>query len=185
MKRIKWLISGVVVLTILCFFVVPKVSAQALDGQWFRLSCVLKAYEVLPTGEFEKFNAKFVAYLGFTYIMTNVDGSRNYDLAVWTETAPGTWTNSFNINHNTIIANENFLSDLNLHFVGEGGVVPDTGPWVEVFITPAIIPTRRNISFIATGEVSAGLSDLGNEIYGGITIKGVNVDPTKLPFMIP
>jgi hypothetical protein len=181
MKRIKWLISGLIVLTILCV-AVPNVSAQAWDGQWFRLACLLKSYEVDPaTGTFEKLNARFTAYLGFGVSTANLDGSRTYPLAVWTETAPDTWTNSFSTNATTIVANENFISDLNLVFVGEGGVFPGTGPYIETYVTPAIIPMRRNISFIATGEVYFGLND-GNQVYGSVTIKGTNVDPSKLPF---
>jgi len=181
MKRMKWLISGLVVLTILCFFVVPKVSAQAWDGKWVRLSCVVKAYEVNPgTGAFEKHNTKFTAYLGFTDLGPGVAGGlRRYALAVWTETAPGTWTSSTPTPEDTVPANENFFSDIQLYFqLGGGEGIP---PYILVNITPAIIQSRRNLSFVAEGEVVYGIIDL-HQIYGGITIKGVSVDPSKLPF---
>jgi hypothetical protein len=175
MKKIKWLISGFVVLSMLCFFTVSMASAQAFDNKWLKLNCQLKSYEVDPvTGDFERLNARFTAYLYLTFIEVNVDGSRTYTWDIWTETAPGVWTNSYSTQASSIIANENFFSDRYLRFNGEGGV------FIDVYVTAFINNTRFNTSLKATGEVYYGESDLGNEIYGSISINGTST--SRLPF---
>ena len=178
MKKLNVLLSAFVALALLLVFSTPSAKAQLLNDVWFKLKLSTKGYLVDPgTGDYSKqnFSESFYMHLVFN--------DPDYNIDVYTETAPDTWTNVYNTSESTIDANENFFSDLYLYLEGDGG------DYIEIYHTPFIaIKTDSLGAFVkakykGVGEVFFGEFDGGaQEYYGYAQIQGKSIDASKLPF---
>lgn len=178
MKKLNVFLCGFVALALLLVVSTPSAKAQLLDDVWFKMKVSAKGYLVDPvTGDYSKKNLSGKFYMHFVY------NAGSYDIDVYTETAPGTWTNSYSTSESTIAANENFFSDFYLELYGEGG------DYIEIYHTPFIkIKTDgagafAKATYNGVGEVLYGEFDGGaQEYYGYAKIKGKSKDASKLPF---
>jgi hypothetical protein len=177
MRRAKLVVITVVALSLLCFFTIPMASAQPLNNLWFKLNVKLQGYTV--DGATEKFRLRGVAYMHLHW--DDVAGA--YDLRVYTELLPDFWVISYS--YDNWDGNDNFeyfFPDLYLELVGEDGFL------VRFYHTAAITVRRdrggvfRSATYQGWGEVVGGDDGFGNTIFGGITIKGKTIDPSKRPF---
>ena len=165
MKRTNHLGLRVVIVTILFFVSMAAVSAQSLDGKWFRLQCQVTSLRVDPaTGNFVQYNFGFKAYVHFTYVTAIAPRGSVYHCDVWTQQSPGNWVVSTSTNRSTPSFSENFTQDWNIQFYTKEGVT------VHTFVTPhfSVFP---NV-FKAGGEIYDGTDSQGNAIFGWILISG-------------
>jgi len=176
MRHAKLLITTVVALSLLCFFTIPTASAQPLDGLWFRLNGQFQGYTVDPgTGGAAGRRVGGIAYLGFVW-----NGVDAYNYEVYTEQAPGVWSLSTSGSYMPTL--EYYFPDWEWTWWGEGGL------FVTFYQTAAITPARwgSGLRYRGWGEVYDGDDGLGNMLYGGVTITGRSIDPSRLPpFTVP
>jgi hypothetical protein len=169
MRRSKLLIATVVALSLLCFFTIPTASAQPLDGVWFKLNGRFQGYAVNPiSGNAERSKGRGIAYLGFLW-----NGVSLYSYAVYTQQDVG-WAYSSGGEYTPDF--DYFFTDWHWDWLGEGGFS------INIYHTAGITPAARGFRYQGWGEVVDGDDGDGNILYGGVSIKGRSIDPSKLPF---
>jgi len=176
----KGLLVGMLVLGIVCFASKPALAVSPLlDGLWFKLKAAVQGYVVdKGTGDIVKQNFTVPFYMGFVW---NTD---KYDVRLFTETAPGVWTNTYSTTKVTITYNENFFSDFQLKVY-----VNNDTDYIGTYHTPYIkyvfadTGGVKKATYSGTGEVYDGSFVAGaSAYYGSVKITGTTVDVSKLPF---
>jgi len=158
-----------------------SVSAQALDGQWFKLKISVKGYSVGFGEVISKARLKATAYL----LMTWNSGMGYYDPIVFCETSPGVWSDQLRdpIYRNFCTEEYIFISDHSWEIYmpdGASFIYYFTGMIKSKFAAPGVV---RNAMFSTLGaDVYSGTTAEGDDLYGGATVKGKTIDPGKLPF---
>ena len=171
-------------LWIVCFAsksVLAVSPSPLLDGLWFKLNAAVQGYMVdKNTGDFVKRNFTVPLYMGFRW---NTDENQ-YDVRVFTETAPGVWTNKYSTKEDTIDYNQNFISDFQLQVY----VKNDTDS-IWTYHTPYIkyvlddTGAVKKATYSGTGEVYSGsFTAEASAYYGFVKFSGTTVDVSKLPF---
>lgn len=176
MRRVKLVIASVVALSLLCFFTISTASAQPLlDGLWFKLTGRATGYAVDPvTGDAMRGRFPHIGYLGFVW-----DGGGGppytYNYVVYTKQGPDVWAISSSGTCSPSF--DSYFPDWEWIWQGEGGVE------LDFYHTAVITPTWRGLRYQGWGEVYDGDDGAGNRLYGGITITGTSIDPSRLPFV--
>jgi len=168
MKHTHHLGLRAAVLTILLFMSVAAVSAQSLDGKWFKFLVTADAWRVDPdTGKQLPYKFEFYAYVHFTYVGPgHLPRGSVYDYEVWSKYAPGSWAISASSQEWTSEYSENFFEDWWLEFF------TPSGGYFFTYITPrAVVPPLGN-AFKAGGEIYRGDDGTGKIIYGWLTLTG-------------
>jgi len=174
----KRLFVGVLMLMIVSF-ASQSVLAQDLDGFWFKLKAVVKGYDIdKATGNSVKHNFKVPMYVGFVW-----DGVSKYDVRVFTRTAPGVWTNTYN-DSVTPIYNENFIQDWGvILYVNATDYV---GTFHTAYIKYVLNPRTgavKKAKYSGNGQVVLGNFNGGATDYlGSVAFSGSTVPVSKLPF---
>jgi hypothetical protein len=176
----KGLLVGMLVLGIVCF---ASKSALAdgplLDGLWLKLNAAVQGYMVdKGTGNIVKQNLTAPLYMGLAW------DTDHYNVRLFTETAPGVWTNTYSSTKTTITYNQNFISDFRLTVY-----VNNDTDYFLTFHTPYIKYVLDNTgavkkaTYSGTGEVYNGSFNAdASACYGSVKISGTTVDVSKLPF---
>jgi len=181
--RRKGLLVGVLILGIFCF---ASQSAMAqgtphyLDGLWFKLKAVVKGYNVdRGTGDTVVHNFTVPLYMSFVW---NSSISM-YDVRLYTETEPGTWTNRYGRISATIPYNQNFFRDCYLK------LYTSSTDWFGTYHTPYIkyvlddTGAVKKATYSGVGEVIGGSFDAdASECFGSVQISGTTVSVSNLPF---
>ena len=173
MKSILRILVGVS--AVVGAFTASTVSAQRLDGLWFKSKFSAKGYLLDSTsGAVSKYSTSAAVYLHFTWT------GAEYSIDLWT-LADGEWSNSYSTSATTIGLGENFISDFDLSFYFSGG------DYMSTFSSPYIASTTNSTgtvtkaTYAGTGEVYDGFVG-DKEFYGYFSVKGAKVDPAQLPF---
>ncbi len=176
MKKVRLIVVLAVFFGLVGFLAAPQVSAQVLDGKWFRLNCTIKAMQINEsTGVMTPFNLNFTAYLYFEFDTYDGDGSSIYYLFSFSRTSPGHWElNDTELVNDTLVYSELVFPDVYIAFLGEGAT------YIATWITPFV--NNQLTTLFAQGEIYGGLNSVGNRIYGGITIQGSAVSAP--PFIV-
>ena len=182
MKTVKCLSCRCVLAALLmtAAFFTPQASADLLTNTWFKLTLTARGH-TLGTNDItvKRHNFTPTVYANFS---TNIPAGslNNYKLNLWTKGDAG-WSNSYSRAAFLIGANENFISDMSLKYLGTNG---DS----IIFFSTAFINTKTNASGRLRSATfdSVGVTDsaiIGDkEYYGGIALKGMMVSPSRLPF---
>jgi hypothetical protein len=168
-------------LGLVCFAAQSAMAAPAyLDGLWFKMKCKAKGYKVdTATGAYTKSSLNIPFYLGFAWNVVNT----SYDYMIYTETAPGVWTQTYTARVNTTAYSQNFISDFGFDLY--------IGPvdHISIYHTPFIkyvmdgMGGVKKASLSGIGEVYGGDFGAGAfAFYGSCKISGKTVDPAQLPF---
>jgi len=161
-----------------CF--TPTASADLLTNTWFKLTLTAKGHTLGPDGVTVKRHDFTRTVYAFFSSNTPPSSLQNYRLYLWTKGETG-WSNSYNRAVFLVGSNENFISDTSLKYIGTNGNF-------IIFFNTAFINTKTNASGRLRSATfnSFGVTDFasigGKEYYGGITLKGMTVSPSKLPF---
>ena len=154
----------------------------ALDGRWFKLNAAVKGYtvDIAKNNAIDPHNFTAPFYMGFAWDTANTF----YDVRVFTETAPGVWTNTSNATKITPIHSQNFLSDFGLAVH-----VNNATDYFVTFHTPYIkyvmdkTGVLKSAKYSGSGEVFLGSFNGGTlEYYGSVKISGSMVSVSQLPF---
>jgi len=181
MKKIRLIFMGIVLVAVVLAGS-SSVSAQALDGTWFKLKVSAKGYSVGMGEVISKASMKMTVYLNLMWDA----GDGNYDCDSWCETSPGSWTSTF---LDGVIDRE-FCTEEYIFMQGmEWSSTGPDGAYIYGYLTGLI-----KSKFDKSDELSkATFSSLGYEVYdsttpdgddfsGGGKVKGKLVDAAKLPF---
>ena len=185
MKTARLFCRVLVVVTVASVFVLPVVSAQRLNGLWFKLKLSVKGHTLDDDTESVVSKLNFSAPVYAQFVTT---APQRYRINFWTQ-VDGVWTNLTSVNETLIGTNENFISDSSLTIEGSGGNSIHTRH--TVYITSKLAGGTGEVvsaTYDGVGEVNTGTTiDLGvtNTLYGGCTLKGKTIDPLKLPFVVP
>jgi len=179
MKTVKSLCRVLVVVAALVALAAPIVSAQQLDGVWFKLKVSAKGYTLdTNTLAVAKFSGSIPVYMQF--VSTNGVADVYY-IRPWTQ-IDSVWTNMVTGTKSLIGSNQTFISDCGMTFMA--GSYSNS---ISTFHTPFInIKTSgtgafSSATYSGTGEIYSGSMN-GKPCYGYFTIKGTSVAESKLPF---
>ena len=173
MKKIAYLS---VCIAFLIFFTAPVVSAQILDGQWFELKIKIKGLLVEGDG------ITSASYSGKAYLNVQWDSvAPGYDYVVRSWDGDS-WQS---------------LTGQDVSVYGYNGVIMFEWPSSVYFNTNDSFHLNKVTNFKIKQETDGQLKSAtiasqacsvygswlyGRRFYGGCTIKGKTIDPSKLPF---
>ena len=156
----------------------------ALDGRWFKLNAVVNGYTVdkANNNATKPHNFTVPFYMGFA--MDTTTANTYYDVRVFTETAPGVWTNKVTTQKLPQIYSQSFFSDFGLQvFVNNATdyFVTYHTPYIKYVVDKT--GALKSATYSGSGEVFTG-SFNGNtlEYYGSVKISGSMVSVSQLPF---
>jgi len=183
-KNVTSLRRVLAVVAVTVVSIAPIVSAQKLNGLWFKLKLAGKGelLDVNTSNIVQKATFNIPVYAQFTNTVANT-----YTIHYWTE-ANGVWTNTVLDTPSNIIAigtNNTFLSDVGATFTGSDG--NSVHVFQTIFIGTKLDSTGvvKTATYSGAGEIIMGtIVDNGstNFFFGGCTITGSTIDQSKLPF---
>ncbi len=175
----KKIVCMTVCIALLVFLVAPIASAQSLDNQWFAITFKAKGLLYNPDND----QVVPVSHSAVAYLYMNWDlVGRNYDYTIYSSTGSA-WTGQAHTDQFVYGSNEE--------------VMPDWGGSIRINSPSNTLIVNANISFKIKKDSgglfkSASLSSLscsavenygsGERFFGGCTMKGKRIDPSKLPF---
>jgi hypothetical protein len=164
--------------------IAPIVSAQKLNGLWFKLKLAGKGevVDVNTSNIVQKATFNIPVFAQFSNTVANT-----YTIRYWTQ-VDGVWTNSNLDTPSNIIAigtNNTFLSDVGATFTGSGS--NSVHVFHTIFIGTKLDSTGvvKSATYSGAGEIIMGTivdSGVTNFFFGGCTINGATIDPSKFPF---
>ena len=180
MKTVTSFRRVLVVVAVLGVLIAPLVTANKLDGLWFKLKLSGKAHTLDGAGNVAALKVSTPMYAQFVA----TSNPQEYKVHFWTKVDAG-WTNSFTTRTVTTIGtNENFLSDVAVTVVGLGGDSLST--FHVAFISSKVDVTGGVKSATYTGEGEIVTGDVGgDQAFGGFTLTGSTIATNKLPFTAP
>ncbi len=174
MKRARSLGGSMVLLLGLVLVLASAVTAQSLDGKWYKVNCKVTVKAVSPdTGAFVDHNFSFNYYIGFQYVSpAGAPRGSVYNYQIWCQTTSGVWEDVQAGLRGSSDVSENFFWDWWM------GLSSKEGNYIETYVTPRVTVVPN--SFRAGGEVYNGNDSYGRSLYGWVLMKGKLV--TLLPF---
>ena len=181
-------------------FLTPAPRAQALDGTWFKVTLNLRG-GAGDGSELSNAKAKVLAYV-FMQPSAPADGglaTQGYQGAVWSEVTPGAWSQVSIMEFTTLGADEAGMvgptsgaDDAGVEIVAALTSTGGDGPvdFVSVHFTARLKikldkeGALKKASFKSFGAVLPEGFDGSTYLFGGGTVKGQSIDPSKLPFSI-
>ncbi len=172
--------NGIVLRLVLAFTLVAilatAVSAQELNGKWYKVNFAATTKAVNPdTGNFIDYNFSFNVFVYFIYGGPGTDGGLSqYDVEFWSQVAPDVWEQTFqDSNADTSPYSENFFPDMQFEIANKAGA------WITGYITPHV--SLEPGGFRAGGEVYDGEDAQGRALYGWVLVKGTRVSSVPFP----
>lgn len=176
MKQRNGVIPRLVLAFTLVAMVATAVSAQELNGQWYKVNFACTSKAVNESGNFTDYNFSFNVYVYFIYNGPGTDGAlSSYDVEFWSQVAPDVWEMTFmDSGAETSPYSENFFPDMQFMIGNKAGTE------IEGYITPHV--GLEPGGFRAGGEVYGGEDAQGRSLYGWVLVKGTRVN--SVPFSI-
>ena len=152
----------------------------ALNGLWFKLNAVAQGYTVdNHFGGKVKKNITVPLYMGFAWD----DVNSQYNVSIFTETAPGVWTNNHPTTRIPSSYTQNFFPDWGL------SIYLNSTDHIHTYHTPYIKYTLdhtgavKKATYSGIGEVNSGSFEADSLTYmGNVKISGSTVSVSTLPF---
>lgn len=183
MKTVTSFRRVLVVVAVLGAFIAPIVSAQKLDGLWFKLKLSGKGslLDKDTSNVVQKANFSIPVFAKFSNTVGNTYSIKYFTLL------DGVWSNTTTVTKAGIGTNTTFLSDNGVTFTTSGSTSNSVSTFHTVAISTKLDSTGvvKSATYNGVGEIFTGtIVDLGvtNFFFGGCTLKGNTVAPSKLPF---
>ncbi len=174
MNRLKGLALFLVCAAAFAFVLAPAVSAQTLDGKWYKVNCKVTAKAVDRfMGDITDYASSFVIYMHFAYqgVGDTPRGSL-YDVQIWSKYAPGEWQVTFAGVVPTNGYNENVFPELVISAISS----PRTLVLVEgsAMVNPNLI---KGVGIIKANKDPQGRYFFGQMTFTGSCVSSIPFDP--------
>jgi hypothetical protein len=168
------------VVAVLGVLTAPIVSAQKLDGLWFKLKLAAKGETLDKNTSNVVQKATFNAPVYAKFVTA---GANTYTVHYWTDVDAG-WTNLASISVSGIGTNNTFLSDVALTFNGLHG--DSVHAYHTVFVSTKLNSSGvvKSATYNGVGEINVGTiidNDVTNFFFGGCSVTGSTIATNKLP----
>lgn len=170
----------------------PRVEAQRLDNQWFKLTASLvgtgfnEATNESETGKV----AKFVRYVRFDADEVEGPLGVTYTLSVYSPTTDGGWTDGFSGTVGMLDAEETYVFSAEINMPTEPVTVMEDTPNVAsvIFNGPCKIKLKgeelKSAKITSVGTLGYFTKEDGFAFHGKATLTLTRVDVEKLPFPV-
>lgn len=172
MSRLKGLALVLVFVATFAFALAPAVSAQTLDGKWYKVNCRVTAKAVdRLMGDITDYTSSFVIYMHFAYEGVG-DAPRGslYEVQTWSKYAPGEWQLMYAGGMETNAYNESVFPEMVISAI--------SGSRSLVLVEGSAIVSPDHIKGV--GIIKANKDPQGRYFYGQMTFTGSWV--SSIPF---
>lgn len=153
--------------------------AQALGNLWFKVAVKAQGMTIDGAGMAAPASFNTTAYM---YLNWNGDYD-DYDFFIFTETVPGTWSNTHSDAFETMGAHEDLFVDVLMKFYS-GGVGVEGYQTSHIVIKRDSFGALKKATIETLGAEATRGSLNGKQFRGGYKMKATTIDADKVPFIV-